>query len=156
MPVLHVSCMLTWFRFLTESPSFLVKLAVRMSVEGLMGVLSLSKPFIYAKRLKSSTHYRNSVTEFSREQMNQSTCVFLNITNSKDFKRQLFFFSPRKEHIFLPVLVTKKHEGVRDLKVTPEGKTSSSEGWNTRQHPGKYPGFRKTLAGSCHQHNKEP
>lgn len=57
-------------------PFFPVKLAMGMSVEGLVGVLSLRNGSIYIKRLKSLSHYQSSVTEFPRERMNQRVLVF--------------------------------------------------------------------------------
>lgn len=57
-------------------PFFPAKVAVRMSVEGSLGVLSLRNPSTYIKRLGSSSHYQSFITEFPREQMTQRPLVY--------------------------------------------------------------------------------
>lgn len=130
---------------------FPVKLAVGISVEGLVGVLSQRSPSKKIEKFLSLFGLCNWAPQ--RKNESENTCIFLSITNSEAFRRQLFF---RKGAIFLIILCKKKHENVWDFKVTPEGITSSSEGWNARQHPREYPGFRKTDVGCCYQCYKEP
>lgn len=138
-------------------PFFPVKLAMGMSVEGLVGVLSLRNGSIYIKRLKSLSHYQSSVTEFPRERMNQRVLVFSWAWQITKLSGDSFFFSFfRKETVFLIILDNKKHESIWDFKVTPEGITSSSEDWNARQDLRVYLVCEKNSVTCCYQCNAEP